>query len=63
MADILIENHCSIFLLRSAASAGQGWLDSNVQSDAPTFGNAIVCEPRYVSDIEQGAQAVGFAVA
>jgi hypothetical protein len=52
--DILIENHGSIFLLRPVSASGSEWLDTNIQSDALTFGNAVVCEPRYVGDIVNG---------
>jgi hypothetical protein len=62
-SDILIENHGSLFLLRPVSSIGHDWLDANIQPDALKFGGAIVCEPRYVSDIVLGAQADGLAVA
>jgi hypothetical protein len=61
--DILIENHGSILLLRPTSSSGLDWLEANIQPDAVTFGDAVVCEPRYVSDIVRGARADGLAVA
>ena len=63
MTDIRVENHGSIILLRPLTPAGSGWLDENIGPDAPSFGLAIACEPRYVSDIIDGARADGLEVA
>ena len=60
--DIRIENHGSIFLLRPVSAIGSEWLDANIQSDALSFGDAVACEPRYVSDIGLGARADGLVV-
>jgi hypothetical protein len=55
-ADLLFENHLSIFLIRPASPAGQTWLKENVgDSETLTFGGAVVCEPRYVEAIYHGA--------
>ena len=55
--DLLFENHLSIFLIRPISAAGQTWLHENITEDAQTFGNSIVCEPRYVEAIFRGATA------
>jgi hypothetical protein len=61
--DILLENHFSIFLLRPVTPIGQSWLQENVISnETQIFGNAVVCEPRYVMDIVLGARGEGIAV-
>jgi hypothetical protein len=61
--DLLFENHFSLFLIRPCSETGQRWLDDNVgNADTLTFGNAVVCEPRYVEAILQGAIAAGLAV-
>ena len=60
--DIQVENHFSLFLLRPLSDTGREWLDSHVADDAQWFGNALVVEPRYVSDIVQGAIDDGLAV-
>ena len=58
--DILVENQGSIFLLRPVTCLGQSWLKENViGEETQIFGNAIVCEPRYVIDIVLGARAEG----
>jgi hypothetical protein len=63
LPDIPIENHGSLYLLRPASASGREWLDAYIQSDALTFSNAVVCEPRYVSNIVFGAQSDGPEVA
>jgi len=61
--DITFENHGSIVLIRGLSEAGQAWLDENVgDENTLTFGDAIVCEPRYVEAIFSGAQLDGLAV-
>jgi len=61
--DILAENHGSIFLLRPVTSSGQFWLQENViDEETQLFGNAVVCEPRYVADIVFGARGQGLMV-
>jgi hypothetical protein len=60
--DLVFENHFSLFLIRPVSSTGQSWLDENVGGeDTLTFGNAIVCEHRYVEAIFRGATADGLA--
>jgi hypothetical protein len=62
--DLVFENHLSLFLIRPVSSTGQSWLDENVGDDSTlTFGNAVVCEPRYLEAILQGAIAAGLEVA
>jgi hypothetical protein len=62
-ADLIIENHGSLFLLRPVSSLGQTWLDENVgDSETQTWCGAVVCEPRYVESIYFGAIQAGLAV-
>jgi hypothetical protein len=61
--DISVENHGSIFLLRPATAVGQNWLQEHVVGEeTQVFGNAVVCEPRFVPDIVFGARAEGVVV-
>jgi len=61
--DILVENHNSVFLLRPISPAGRTWLQENViGEETQLFGNAVVCEPRYVADIVFGARGQGLVV-
>lgn len=62
--DLRFENHLSLFLIRPLSQAGQQFLDDNVgNAETLTFGGAIVCEPKYVEAIFQGAIEVGLEVA
>jgi hypothetical protein len=62
--DLVFENHLSLFLTRPVSFTGQSWLDENVGNESTlTLGNAVVCEPRYVEAILQGAIAAGLEVA
>jgi hypothetical protein len=61
--DILVENHGSVFLLRPASSVGQAWLQEKlIGEETQLFGNAVVCEPRYVADLVFGARGEGLLV-
>lgn len=60
--DLLFENHFSLFLIRPVSKLGQQWLDENVGENTLTFGEAVVCEPRYVEGIFLGAQSDGLVV-
>jgi hypothetical protein len=61
--DILVENHNSVFLLRPASRVGQTWLQENViGEETHLFGNAVVCEPRYIAEIVFGAREEGLVV-
>jgi len=61
--DLVFENHLSLFLIRPCSEAGQQWLDENVGDESTlTFGNAVVCEPRYVESILRGAIEAGLDV-
>ena len=61
--DILVENHGSIILLRPVSPVGQAWLQENViGEETQLFGNAVVCEPRCVTDVSFGARGEGLVV-
>lgn len=60
--DVLVANHGSIALVRPVTDAAERWLDDHVDPDAPTFGRAIVVEPRYLPDLIAGMTAAGLAV-
>ncbi len=62
-ADILIEDHGSLVLLRPRTAVGQLWLTDNLADDVMTFGLAFIAEPRYVGAIVKGACADGLEVA
>jgi len=62
MADVKIENHGSLVLIRPLTEAASDWLDENISEDAQHFGGAVVVEPRYVEAIVEGMQDDGLEV-
>jgi len=61
--DIRIENHGSIVLLRPVSTAAAEWLEAVTGDDAQTWCGATAVEPRYLSDILDGALDEGFVLA
>ena len=62
--DLQVQNHGSLCILKPLTTAGQDWLDENVGDDETmTWAGGIVCEPRYVADIVEGAVCDGLQVA
>ena len=49
--DIYMENHGSIWLFRPVSEAAREHLDDVIDEMAQWFGDALVVEPRYVSDL------------
>ena len=62
MADVKIENHGSLVLIRPLTEAASDWLDENISEDAQHFSGAVVVEPRYVEAIVEGTQNDGLEV-
>jgi len=62
MADVNIESHGSLVLIRPLTEAASDWLDENISEDAQHFGGAVVVEPRYVEAIVEGMQNDGLEV-
>ena len=61
VADLIVENHGSIYLLRAATKAGGEFL-MDAESDAQYFGGALVVEPRYVPGVVDLAIERGLVV-
>lgn len=63
MADLSIENHGSIFILRAISDDGKQWVADHIPADAQTWGrDGVVVEHRYIGDIAQGAINDGLEV-
>ncbi len=64
VVDIRVENHGSIYLLRPQTPAGREWLEKNCDQSGyqPFTGGTLLCEPRYVADIVNGAREAGLEV-
>src|SRR5262245_17232144 len=63
-ADLIVENHGSIAIIRGMTDAGYAWVEANVSSEGfQPFGlGARLAEPRYVQDIINGAEHDGLTV-
>lgn len=61
-ADILLENHGSLYILRGNTATGDEWLAANLDPDALRWGDGYVVEPRYLSAITDGALAHGLSL-
>ena len=62
MADLLVENHGSIFLLGPVTDLGRDWIAAHIPENAIWFGSAVVVEHRYIHDIVVGAVTNGLRV-
>jgi hypothetical protein len=62
MRDLIVRVEGSICLLVPVTPAGQDWCDEHLPADAMKWGKAIVVEPRYISDIIDGAADDGLEV-
>ena len=61
-ADVTIEFHGSIVGIRPNTEPAREWIAENVDEDAPWFGGALVCEPRYLDDIGHAMVSDGLEV-
>jgi hypothetical protein len=63
-ADIVVEDHGSVVMLRPMTRAGAVWLHENVSSEPwQWMGNGLAAEPRMVREVLEGAQDAGLMVA
>jgi len=60
--DARLVNHGSLYLFHPLTRNAKRWINSNVGDEAQFFGNALVIEPRYVSDIVCGMADDGITV-
>jgi hypothetical protein len=63
MADVQVEYHGSLWLVRPLTGAATAWLRENVAGDAQYFGKALAVEPRYIDDLVAGIIGSGLEVA
>lgn len=56
-----VENHGTLCLIVPLTSEVTDWL--NEHTDAMWYGDALVCEPRYVEDLVEGMIEQGFQLA
>ena len=62
-ADIRVEDHGTVVLMRARSERGEAWMGEMIVTEAwQHFGGAIACEPRFVVDVIDGAEADGLVV-
>lgn len=63
-SDVTVENHGSIFILRSITDRGHAWIEEHCASDGyqPFGDGARLVDHRYIADIVAGALADGLRV-
>ena len=62
MADIAVEYHGSLWLVRPLTQAGTRWLEQHIPEDVQFFGSALAVEPRYVDALVEGIVGAGLEV-
>jgi hypothetical protein len=63
-ADVLVEAHGSLFLLRPLTPQAQAWVDAHVALEGwQWLGRAFAVEGRYLSDLLTGMEGDGLTVA
>jgi len=63
MADLIVQNEGSIFILRAVTDNGKQWVADHIPADAQTWGtDGVVVEHRYIGDIVQGAANDGLEI-
>jgi hypothetical protein len=62
VADLLVHDHGSIYLLRATSRCGQSWIDERISDDRQEWGGAIIVEHRFIGDIVRGAIGDGLEV-
>lgn len=63
--DFVLENHGSLFLLRSLTALAHEWMNEHLPVDHPEtqfFAGAIVIEPRYIGPIVEGIVGDGLVL-
>lgn len=61
-ADVRVQNHISLVLVRPLNDAADQWLREHVQADATWFNGSVVVEPRYLDDLVAGMIGDGLEV-
>jgi hypothetical protein len=62
MADLSVDNHGSILILRGETAEGKDWISEHIPSDAQSWCGGVVVEPRYLDAIVEGAMNDGLEV-
>jgi len=62
-ADLFVENHGSIVLMRPQTEAGRAWIQEAISREGyQPYWPTVLAEPRYVGDILEGAIGSGLDI-
>jgi hypothetical protein len=61
-ADVMIENHGSLYLVHGQSDAGKEWMNEHLPEDAQRMGDAVAVEHRYMENIVYGMRGDGLLV-
>ena len=61
-ADFWLRNEGSIFILYPWTQSAKDWVNEHIPEDAQYFGDGVVVEPRYVSNIIAGIEGDGLSI-
>jgi hypothetical protein len=62
LADFLVSDHGTIWLLQPLTPAARAWIREYLPSDHLTFGTAVCVEHRFIRDIVRGILTDGLVV-
>ena len=62
LADLHVEDHGSIILIRPASDEGRRWINDIASKDVQFLGDAMAVEPRYIQNVVEIAQQAGLTV-
>lgn len=60
--DVEVENHFTIYLVRPVTDEARGWLEDHLTEDVTYWGDAVVCEHRFVWNLVHGMEQDGLVV-
>jgi hypothetical protein len=62
MPDFYVQNEGTIFLLHPLTEEATFWIENNIPADALRWGDTVVVEHRYISDIIIGIERDGLVI-
>ena len=62
MPDYIFENHHSIWLCQPMNDAARAWLEENTDTETQWWADALVVEPRYVSNLAFALECDSYTV-
>jgi hypothetical protein len=60
--DLLVQGEGTVYLIHAVSPAGHAWIENHIASDAPSLGDAVAVEHRFIADIVLAAIREGLEV-